>query len=161
MFKANSIMAVMVVLVAVQVQAKSAGAGWNFSFTPALTVNKGYDPGIGVDPEFKYGVSAGPLLLSAGARSGIYYAQNLFGVTLMPVVQLTLPGESFDTYVAFGHGLGTLPNNDHTDKATMSRIGVLIHFSEKFSLSIEGTNQNIYNSEFSFVSFGSRVIYEF
>ena len=161
MFKAIQFAVVMIVFGALQVQARDTKAGWQFNFTPSLTVNKGYDVGVGVDPELRYNEKAGPVFLSAGGRAGIYYAQNLFGVTVMPTVQLTVPYEKFDTYLAFGHGLGTLPNNDHSDKATMSRIGVLLHFTEKFSLSIEGTNQNIYNSEFSFVSWGSRVSYEF
>jgi hypothetical protein len=161
MFKAIKAVVMLAVLAATQVHAKETVGGWHFNMTPTIVVTKDHTTGIGADPELRYNYKLANVFLSVGGRTGIYYAQDLFGVTLMPTAQLTVPGETFDTYIAFGHGVGTLPNNDHTDKATMSKVGVLIHFTEKFSLSIEGTNQNIYNSEFSFVSFGSAVIYEF
>src|SRR5262249_41770484 len=93
--------------------------------------------------------------LSAGLRVGAYYAQNLFGITTMPTLRLMVPVGPVEPYVSFGMGYGWLPKIDHSGIATMSRLGVVFRFSERFGLGVEGTVQKIDGSDFGFPSFGS------
>jgi hypothetical protein len=120
-----------------------------------------YDLGGGVDPEVKYTLDRGGARFSAGLRVGGYYAKNLLGITAMPTLRLTVPVGRVEPYVAFGMGYGWLPEIEHSDIATMSRIGVVFRFTESFGLGVEGTIQKIDDSRFRFPSFGSMVSFDF
>lgn len=131
-------------------------SGWSINFTPVLLFPRGrYGYGGGADPELKYKLDLGGARLSAGTRVGAYYAKDLFGLTLMPTLRLTVPVGPFEPYAAFGMGYGWLPKVHHDDIATMSRLGVVIRFTKNFALGIEGTIQRIDRSDFRFMSFGS------
>ena len=131
-------------------------ADWSLNFTPALIGPRdGYDLGGGIDPELKYTLDLGGARLSSGVRIGAYYAKNLFGVVAMPTARLTVPLGSFEPYTSFGVGYGWIEQNGHGDVATMSRVGFIYSFSDKFSLGLEGTFQKIEDSDFRFPSFGS------
>jgi hypothetical protein len=133
-------------------------SGWNLNFTPVLLFPKDdYRMGGGTDPELKYTLDLGGAHLSAGARLGGYYAKNLFGMTVMPTLRLTVPVGPVEPYAAFGMGYGWLPKVEHSDFATMSRLGIVFRFSESFALGVEGTFQELYGSDFRFPSFGSMV----
>jgi hypothetical protein len=131
-------------------------SGWSINFTPVLLMPEDdYRLGGGADPELKYTLDLGGALLSAGARAGGYYAKNMFGMTVMPTLRLTVPVGPVEPYVAFGMGYGWIPKDDHGDFATMSRLGIVFRFSESFALGIEGTLQKLDGSDFRFPSFGS------
>jgi hypothetical protein len=135
---------------------------WSLNFTPVLLMPDGdYHLGGGVDPELKYTLDRGGVRLSAGLRVGGYYAKNLFGITTMPTIRLSIPVGPVEPYASFGMGYGWLPKIHHSDVATMSRLGVVFHFSESFALGVEGTVQKIDGSDFAFPSFGSAVAINF
>lgn len=133
-------------------------SGWSLNFTPVLLpANDRYDFGGGADPELKYTLDLGGALLSAGARTSGYYAKNLFGMTVMPTLRLTVPVGPVEPYAAFGMGYGFIPKTSHGDFATMSRLGIVFRFSESFALGVEGTFQKLDGSIFRFPSFGSMI----
>jgi hypothetical protein len=137
-------------------------ARWSLNFTPVLLMPDGdYRLGGGVDPELKYTLDRGGVSLSAGLRVGGYYAKNLFGITAMPTIRLMIPVGPVEPYVSFGMGYGWLPKIQHSDIATMSRLGVVFRFSERFALGVEGTIQKVEGSDFAFPSFGSAVAINF
>lgn len=136
-------------------------SGWSFNLTPVLMPAKDqYRWGGGADPEVKYTVDLGAARLSAGARIGAYYARNLFGITAMPTLRLTLPVGPVEPYVAFGMGYGWLPRIGQEDVATMSRIGVVFRFSRSLAIGVEGTVQRIEGTEFRFPSLGSMMSFD-
>jgi hypothetical protein len=131
-------------------------SGWSLNLTPVLLpANDRYDFGGGADPELKYTLDLGGALLSAGARTAGYYAKNLFGMTVMPTLRLTVPVGPVEPYAAFGMGYGFIPKTSHGDFASMSRLGIVFRFSESFALGVEGTFQKLDGSAFRFPSFGS------
>ena len=133
-------------------------SGWSINFTPAVFFpGDGYRFGGGADPELKYTLDLGGARLSAGGRVGGYYAKNVFGVTVMPTLRLMVPVGPVEPYVAFGMGYGWLPDTGHADFATMSRLGVVVRFSERFAIGLEGTLQKLDHSDFRFPSLGSMV----
>jgi hypothetical protein len=133
-------------------------SGWSINFTPVLLFPKDdYRFGGGADPELRYTLDLGGALLSAGARTSGYYAKNMFGMTVMPTLRLTVPVGPVEPYAAFGMGYGWLPKVGHSDFATMSRLGVVFRFSESFALGVEGTFQELDGSDFRFPSFGSMI----
>lgn len=133
-------------------------SGWSFNFTPVLMVPHGeYRWGGGADPELKYTLDLGGALLSAGARTSGHYAKNMFGMTVMPTLRLTVPVGPVEPYAAFGMGYGFIPKTSYGDFATMSRLGIVFRFSESFALGVEGTLQKLDGSDFRFPSFGSMV----
>jgi hypothetical protein len=137
-------------------------SGWSLNFTPVLVAPKdGYHLGGGVDPEVKYTVDRSGARLSAGLRVGGYYAKDLFGLTLMPTLRLTVPVGPVEPYAAFGMGYGWILDDGRDDVATMSRIGVVFRVSKSLALGLEGTIQRIENTEFSFPSLGSMVVIDF
>jgi hypothetical protein len=136
--------------------AADAESGWSLNFTPVLVLPKdGYDIGGGTDPELKYTRDLDWVRLSAGGRVGAYYAKNQFGVTVMPTLRATLPLGAVDPYLAGGVGYGWLPDTDEGGLATMARLGTVFHFSESFSIGVEGTLQQVHGSNFGFPSIGS------
>jgi hypothetical protein len=76
---------------------------------------------------------------------------------MMPTLRLLVPVGPVEPYVAFGMGYGWLPNSQHGDFATMSRLGVVFRFSERFAIGLEGTLQRLDHSAYRFASFGSMV----
>lgn len=158
-----SLVAVSVLTLALLLIPKTAAAeqdrsGWSLNFTPVLIAPHGeYRWGGGADPELKYTLDLGGALLSAGARTSGHYAQNLFGMTVMPTLRLTVPVGPVEPYAAFGMGYGFIPKTSRGDFATMSRLGVVFRFSESFALGVEGTFQKLDGSDFRFPSFGSMV----
>jgi hypothetical protein len=136
-------------------------SGWSLNFTPVLVVEKGYDIGGGLDPELQYTLDRGGARLSAGLRVGGYYAKELVGITAMPTLRLTVPVGPVEPYASFGMGYGWLPEEDHAEVASMSRLGVVFRFTESFGIGLEGTIQKIEDSEFRFPSFGSAVTFDF
>lgn len=133
-------------------------SGWSINFTPVVTFpDHEYRFGGGADPELKYTLDLGGARLSAGGRVSAHYAKNLFGMTIMPTLRLTMPVGPVEPYVAFGMGYGWLPSSGHGDFATMSRIGVVFQISENFRLGVEGTFQKLDHSAFRFPAFGSMV----
>lgn len=133
-------------------------SGWSINFTPVVMfADDNYRFGGGADPELKYTLDLGGARLSAGGRISGHYAKNLFGMTVMPTLRLTMPVGPVEPYVAFGMGYGWLPSVGHGDFATMSRLGVVFRFSERFALGFEGTLQKLDHSEFRFPSFGSMI----
>jgi hypothetical protein len=133
-------------------------SGWSINFTPVLMLpSDEYRLGGGADPELKYTLDLGGALLSAGARVSGHYAKNMFGMTMMPTLRVTVPVGPVEPYAAFGMGYGFIPKTSHGDFATMSRLGVVFRFSESFALGVEGTFQNVEDSAFRFPSFGSMV----
>jgi hypothetical protein len=133
-------------------------SGWSVNFTPVLLAPEhGHHLGGGGDPELKYTLDRGGALLSAGVRVGGYYAKDLFGVTVMPTLRLTVPVGPIEPYAVFGMGYGWIPKIDHADVATMSRLGVVFRFSKSFAIAFEGTVQEIQRSAFRFPSFGSMI----
>lgn len=136
-------------------------SGWSLNFTPVLLLPKGdYRLGGGVDPELKYTLDLGGAQLSAGGRISAHYAKNLLGVTVMPTLRLMVPVGPVEPYVAFGLGYGWLPKSDHADFASMSRLGVVVRFSERFAVGLEGTLQQLNDSRFRFPSLGSMVSFD-
>ena len=136
-------------------------SGGSFHRTPVLmTAKDQYRWGGGADPEVKYTLDLGAARLSAGARIGAYYARNLFGITAMPTLRLTMPVGPVEPYVAFGLGYGWLPRVGQEDVATMSRVGVVFRFSRSLAIGVEGTVQRIEGSEFRFPSFGSMMSFD-
>jgi hypothetical protein len=136
-------------------------SGWSINFTPVLLLaDDHYRFGGGADPELKYSLDLGGARLSAGARVGGYYAKNLFGVTVMPTLRLTVPVGPVEPYVAFGMGYGWITTVGHGDFATMSRLGVVFRFSKRFAIGVEGTLQKLDGSNFRFPSFGSMVSFD-
>lgn len=142
---------------------RAAGAqphksGWSINFTPVVMfADDNYRFGGGADPELKYTLDLGGARLSAGGRVSGHYAKNLFGLTVMPTLRLTMPVGPVEPYVSFGMGYGWLPSAGHGDFATMSRLGVVFRLSERFALGFEGTLQKLEGSEFRFPSFGSMI----
>lgn len=137
-------------------------SGWSLNLTPVLIFGHGsYRFGGGADPELKYTADLGQVRLSAGARVGAYYAKNLFGLTAMPTLRVAMPTGDLEPYVAFGMGYGWLPRIEHSDMASMSRVGFVYHFSQSFALGLEGTLQKIDGSNFSFPSVGSMASFDF
>ena len=133
-------------------------SGWSINFTPVVMfADEDYRFGGGADPELKYTLDLGGARLSAGGRISGHYAKNLFGITVMPTLRLTMPVGPVEPYVAFGMGYGWLPSTGHGDFATMSRLGVVFRLSERFALGFEGTLQRLDHSEFRFPSFGSMI----
>jgi len=133
-------------------------SGWSINFTPVIMFpDAEYRFGGGADPELRYTLDLGGARLSAGARVSGHYAKNIFGVTAMPTLRLTMPVGPVEPYVAFGMGYGWLPRTGYGDFATMSRLGVVFRFSERFALGLEGTLQKLDHSAFRFPSFGSMV----
>jgi hypothetical protein len=152
-------------VVALLLSANSAAAehrtGWSINLTPVLLFPKGdYHFGGGGDPELKFTQDLGGARLSAGGRIGAYYAKNQFGLTVMPTLRLVVPVGPVEPYVSLGMGYGFIPEKDHADIATMSRLGMIFRFSERFALGLEGTIQKIENSNFRFPSFGSMLTFD-
>ncbi len=149
------------VLAALLLSARVAAAeenhsGWSINFTPVLILPSGDNRfGGGVDPEVKYTIDLGEARLSAGGRVGAYYAKNLFGVTVMPTLRLTVPLGRVEPYAAIGLGYGWLTDAAHYGLATMGRLGFVYHFSERFAVGLEGTLQRLDGSRYRFPSFGS------
>ena len=133
-------------------------SGWSINFTPVIMFpDADHRFGGGADPELKYTLDLGGARLSAGARVSGHYAKNLFGMTAMPTLRLMIPVGPVEPYVAFGMGYGWLPSVGHGDFATMSRLGVVFRFSERFAIGVEGTLQKLDHSAFQFPAFGSMV----
>jgi hypothetical protein len=133
-------------------------SGWSINFTPVLMLpSDEYRLGGGADPELKYTLDLGGALLSAGTRLSGHYAKNMFGMTMMPTLRVTVPVGPVEPYAAFGMGYGWIPKTSHGDFATMSRLGIVFRFSESFALGVEGTFQDVQDSDFRFPSFGSMV----
>ena len=131
-------------------------SGWSMNFTPVLILPKGNDNfGGGVDPEVKYTLDLGEARLSAGGRVGTYYAKNLFSVTAMPTLRVTVPIGPLEPYAAIGLGYGWLPEAGNSGVATMGRLGFVYRFSERLAIGLEGTLQQIEGSSYRFPSFGS------
>jgi hypothetical protein len=136
-------------------------SGWSLNFTPVLIfANDKYRFGGGADPELKYTLDFGGARLSAGGRVGSYYAKNLFGITVMPTLRLTVPVGPVEPYAAVGMGYGWLPKLGHEDFATMSRLGIVFRFSKRFAIGLEGTVQKIDGSAYRFPSFGSMMSFD-
>lgn len=136
-------------------------AGWSSNFTPVLIAPKGgSDLGGGVDPEVKYTLDSGAARWSAGLRVGGYYAYDLFGVTMMPTLRMTVPVGPVEPYVSFGMGYGWLPDAGQEGVATMSRLGVVFRFNEDLALGLEGTLQQIDETAFRFPSIGSMISFD-
>lgn len=136
--------------------------GFSLNFTPALIAPKdGSHWGGGADPEIKYTVERDGARLSAGLRVGAYYAKNVFGITVMPTLRITVPVGPVEPYASFGMGYGWLPDKGKEDIATMSRLGVVFRVSEKLALGLEGTLQRIERTEFRFPSLGSAITFDF
>lgn len=130
--------------------------GWSLNFTPVLLLPKDdYRVGGGTDPELKYSRDLGAVRWSAGGRVGAYYAKNLFGMTVMPTLRVTLPLGAVDPYLAGGVGYGWLAQTEQDGLATMARAGTVFHFSDSFSIGVEATLQQLHGSKFGFPSFGS------
>lgn len=153
------LISIFTLLVLPQIAAAQVDAsGWSLNFTPVLLLpDDDHRLGGGADPELKYTLDMGGAHLSAGARVGGYYAKDLFGMTVMPTLRLAVPVGPIEPYAAVGMGYGFIPKTDHGDFATMSRLGVVFHFSESFALGVEGTFQKLDGSAFRFPSFGSMV----
>jgi hypothetical protein len=133
-------------------------SSWSLNFTPVLILpNGGYHLGGGVDPELKYTLDRGGVRLGAGARVGGYYAKNLFGITAMPTIRLTIPVGPVEPFVSCGVGYGWLPKIKYSNIATMSRLGIVFRFSKSLAVDVEGTLQKLEGSDFAFPSFGSAV----
>jgi hypothetical protein len=131
-------------------------AGWSINLTPVLILPSGDDRfGGGLDPEVQYTVDLGEVRLGAGGRVGAYYAKNLFGVTVMPTLRLTVPIGRFEPYAAIGLGYGWLPDTGQDGLATMGRLGFVYRFSERFVIGLEGTTQRLEGSRYRFPSVGS------
>jgi hypothetical protein len=151
----------MMILAALLLSAHVAAAeekpsGWSVNFTPVLILPKAdYSLGGGVDPELKYTFDLGDARLSVGGRVGAYYAKNLFSVTAMPTLRLTVPIGHVEPYAAIGLGYGWLPATGGDGLATMGRLGFVYRFSERFAIGVEGTLQQIEGSSYRFPSFGS------
>jgi len=136
--------------------------GWVANFTPVLVLGNGdHDLGGGADPELRYCFDLGGVRLSAGGRVGLYYAKDVFGVTAMPTLRLTVPVGRFDPYVAAGLGYGWLTELGHSDLATMARGGFVYHFGKRFSAGLEATYQKLDGSALEFWSFGSAMAFGF
>jgi len=137
-------------------------SGWSLNLTPVLLLaHRDYRFGGGGDPELKYTADLGGVRLSVGARAGVYYAKNLFGVTAMPTLRVAMPSGNLEPYIAFGMGYGWLPDVKRSNLASMSRVGFVYHLSQSFALGLEGTFQKIDNSDFSFPSVGSMASFDF
>ena len=135
-------------------------SGWDLNFTPVLVLPEGsYRLGGGTDPELKYTYDLGGTHFSLGGRVGGYYAKNLFGVTVMPTLRVAVPLGPVEPYASLGAGYGWLPKVDHEGLATMSRLGVVFHFTDTLAIGVEGTLQKVYGSEFEFPSFGSMMAF--
>jgi hypothetical protein len=157
-FTSRRLLAASVALAALLASGAAAAEepGWSFNFTPVLVLPKDdYRLGGGSDPELRYSRDLGGVSLSAGGRVGAYYAKNLFGVTVMPTLRVTLPLGPVEPYLAGGLGCGWLPGIEQQGLATMARFGTVFHFSDSFSIGVEGTLQQIHGSIFEFPSFGS------
>lgn len=155
-FRLVGLMLILAVLLPRSAAAAENHSGWSINFTPTLLFPKGeYRFGGGTDPELKYTLDMGAVRLSAGARAGVYYAKNLFGVTLMPTLRVTVPVGPVEPYAAVGVGYGWLPKLSYGDVATMSRLGAVVRFGESFAIGVEGTLQKLDGSDFEFLSFGS------
>jgi hypothetical protein len=136
-------------------------SGWSWNFTPVLIAPKGdHRLGGGLDPEVQYTLDQGAARLSAGLRIGGYYANDLFGVTTMPTLRLSVPVGPVEPYVSFGMGYGWLPDAGQEGVATMSRLGVIFRFSDSLALGVEGTLQNIAGTDFRFPSIGSMISFD-
>jgi hypothetical protein len=134
--------------------------GWVANFTPVVLFARGdYRFGGGADPELRYCFDYDRVRLSAGGRVGAYYARNLFGVTAMPTLRLTVPIGPVEPYAAAGMGYGWLTESGHADLATMGRFGSTYRFSRRFAVGLEGTYQRLNGSNFRFWSFGSAVAF--
>lgn len=152
------VMALAALVLPAQAAALENKSGWSINFTPVVFFpDHDYRFGGGADPELKYTLDLGGARLSAGGRLSGHYAKNIFGVTVMPTLRLTMPVGPVEPYVAFGMGYGWLPSEGHGDFATMSRLGVVFRFSERFALGVEGTIQKLDHSDFRFPAFGSMV----
>lgn len=150
--------AALLLLLAKPAAAMPNQSGWSINFTPVLMfADDRYRFGGGADPELKYTLDLGGARLSAGGRVSGHYAKNLFGMTFMPTLRLTMPVGPVEPYVSFGMGYGWIPSTDHGDFATMSRLGVVFRISDRFALGFEGTLQKLDHSEFRFPSFGSMI----
>jgi hypothetical protein len=135
--------------------------GWSLNFTPVLIMPKnGDDLGGGVDPEIDYTLDEGVTRISAGLRFGGYYAKNVFGITAMPTMRLTVPVGPVEPYVSFGLGYGWIPEQEDEGVASMSRLGVVFRITESLALGLEGTLQQIEGTGFQFPSIGSMLSFE-
>lgn len=135
---------------------------WGMNFTPVIIAPKnGYHLGGGVDPEVTYTVDRGGARISAGLRVGGYYAKDLFGITAMPTLRITVPVGPVEPYASFGMGYGWIVEDGHEGIATMSRLGVVFRISKSVALGVEGTLQKIDGSRFRFPSLGSMVAFDF
>ncbi|HET9597566.1 MAG TPA: hypothetical protein VFP65_18395 [Anaeromyxobacteraceae bacterium] len=154
--RAPRTMVLAILLLSAHVAAAEDHSGWSMNFTPVLILPSGnYGLGGGVDPELKYTVDLGEARLSAGGRVGTYYAKNLFSVTVMPTLRLTVPIGRVEPYAAIGLGHGWLPDIGHDGLATMGRLGFVYRFSSRLAIGLEGTVQQIDGSRYRFPSFGS------
>lgn len=136
-------------------------SGWSLNLTPVLLLpDDDVRLGGGADPELKYTLDLGDARISVGARVGVHYAKNLLGVTVMPTLRLMVPVGRVEPYVAFGMGYGWLPKIGHEDIATMSRVGFVYRFSDRFAVGLEGTFQKLEGSIFRFPALGSMIAIE-
>ena len=149
------------------VQAATPGApskshsGWSLNATPVLIpADDGYGWGGGADPELKYTLGLGAARVSVGGRVGLYYAKDQFGVSAMPTLRLTVPVGAFEPYVAGGVGYGWLTESGHKDFISMARAGFLYRFSKSFAIGLEGTTQQLDDSNYRFFSVGSMMVFD-
>ena len=108
----------------------------------------------------EYTVDQGAVRWSAGFRVGGYYAYDMLGVTTMPTLRASVPLGPVEPYASFGVGYGWLPKVGEQGVATLSRLGVIFHFSDRLALGVEGSLQNIYGTDFRFPSLGSMVSFD-
>jgi len=145
-----------VLIAANAARAEERPSGWSVNFTPVLILPSAADRlGGGIDPEVKYTYDLGDVRLSVGGRVGTYYAKNLFSVTVMPTLRLTVPIGRFEPYASVGLGYGWLPDAARDGLAPMGRIGFVYHFSERIAAGLEGTIQQLDGSSYRFPSIGS------
>jgi hypothetical protein len=136
-------------------------SGWSLNATPVLILPEdNYGWGGGGDPELKYTHDLGPARVSVGGRVGIYYAKDQFGLSAMPTLRLMVPLGGFEPYVAGGLGYGWLTKSGHKDFVSMTRAGFLYRFTPSFAIGLEGTAQQLDNSDYRFFSVGSMMAFD-
>lgn len=110
--------------------------------------------GGGADLDIRYGIPAGPVIISPGVRGAGYYLDESFIGLGMGTGRLTLPVGPLAPYGIGGIGGGGVTKEDEGGLALMAGGGLMLHFGRFFGLGAEATYQTITETDFKAVSIG-------
>ena len=136
--------------------AMSKSRGLHVGLGPVLLVptDRERPMGGGLDLHARYGIKAGPTVISPGGMLGGYLTSMRFVGVAMPTARFTLPVGPLAPFLMGGVGGGWVSNPKESGLAVMGGGGLTVHFWRIVALGLEMSYQTITGTEFRSLAFG-------